>query len=183
MNTQLTQIWKDFSDELKAFIVKRTNNSSCSDDILQNVFIKIHNNIDKIEQSQNMRQYLYAMVKNSISDYYRQNKYHLTSNEIPELSDFENNESDNTLTELIAESCIHPFIKMLDPKYQEALLLSEIENIPQTELAEKLEISYSGAKSRVQRGREKLKQQLLDCCHFEADAYGNLIEVKRKCDC
>ena len=181
MNTELEQIWKDFSVELKAFIVKRTNNSSCSDDILQNVFIKIHDNIDKVGQSKNMRQYLYAMVKNSINDHYRKNKYHLTSYEIPELSDPENTDKDIDLTELIAVSCIQPFIKTLDPKYQEALQLSEIENIPQTELAKKLNISYSGAKSRVQRGREKLKEQLLDCCHFEADAYGNLIEVKRKC--
>ncbi len=47
-------------------------------------------------------------------------------------------------------------------------------NLSQKELAKRLNISHSGAKSRVQRGREKLKQLILECCALKSDVYGNL---------
>ena len=50
-------------------------------------------------------------------------------------------------------------------------------------LAERLGLSLSGAKSRVQRAREKLKQQLLECCHFELDRRGHIIDYQPRCQC
>jgi len=39
-------------------------------------------------------------------------------------------------------------------------------------VAERLGVSLSGAKSRVQRGRERLRQGLLDCCAIEIGRRG-----------
>jgi RNA polymerase sigma-70 factor (ECF subfamily) len=50
-----------------------------------------------------------------------------------------------------------------------------MEGLSQRELADKLGISYSGAKSRVQRGREKLKNMVLQCCEVATDKYGNVL--------
>jgi len=89
-----------------------------------------------------------------------------------------------TLNGIISKSCIKPFINKLPPKYREALIASELENQSQKELAESLDISYSGAKSRVQRGREKLKDLIQECCDFEHDKYGNLIQSNsNNCSC
>lgn len=38
-----------------------------------------------------------------------------------------------------------------------------------------LRISYSAAKSRIQRGRLKLQELLQGCCHIESDSYGNIV--------
>ena len=67
------------------------------------------------------------------------------------------------------------FIAELPEKYRQALLLTEFENVPQEDLAQRLSLSVSGAKSRVQRGRALLRQNLEDCCQFEFDPYGNLV--------
>jgi len=67
--------------------------------------------------------------------------------------------------------------------YREALILTEYQGLTQKELGEKLGISFSGAKSRVQRAREKLKTMLLDCCHFEIDRLGRVIDYQPRCDC
>ena len=48
----------------------------------------------------------------------------------------------------------------------------------QQEMAARLGISLSGAKSRVQRGREQLKQMLLERCEFEFDRLGRIIDCK-----
>ena len=80
-----------------------------------------------------------------------------------------------------------PFIRGavagLPEPYREALLLTEYEGLTQQQLAERVGISLSGAKSRVQRGREKLKQILLDCCHVELDRRGGIIDYQGQCDC
>jgi RNA polymerase sigma-70 factor (ECF subfamily) len=77
---------------------------------------------------------------------------------------------------------VKPFIQKLAPNYRDALLITEFQNISQKELAQKLNISYSGAKSRVQRGKEKLKELILNCCLVQTDTYGNVLNGEDK-DC
>lgn len=178
MTTEIAKIWEDFHKELRAYILKTTRNQADTDDIMQDVFVKIIRNIEKVNKAENLRQYLYGIVKNAIKDYFNSQAY--SNNEIPDLVLEEEIESLNTI---IADK-LKPFINQLPGKYKEALLITEFQNISQKELAEKLNISYSGAKSRVQRGKEKLKEQLLACCVFQSDIYGNIIEVKqKKCSC
>ena len=67
-------------------------------------------------------------------------------------------------------------INQLPEKYREAVYWADIKGITQNELAEKLSISVSGAKSRVQRGRQKIKEIVLKCCDINADKYGNIVD-------
>ncbi|KOY87694.1 hypothetical protein AD998_17555 [bacterium 336/3] len=179
--TDITHIWTEFQKELKGFIVNKTRNHADSNDILQDVFIKIIKYNDKVSQAKNIRHYLYGIVRNALNDYFKRKGYHTTS-EI-ELAEELTEEESHSLNATIANECVRKFIYKLPSHYQQALLLSEFENISQKELAEKLQISYSGAKSRVQRGREKLKELLLKCCILQVDNYGNIIEMNDKpCD-
>jgi RNA polymerase sigma-70 factor, ECF subfamily len=52
-----------------------------------------------------------------------------------------------------------------------------------TVASERLGISFSGAKSRVQRAQEKIKTQLLACCHFQFDYAGRIIDYQLHCAC
>ena len=52
----------------------------------------------------------------------------------------------------------------------------DFEGMSQKEYADRLGISISGAKSRVQRAREKLKDLILKCCDYQFDKYGNVIK-------
>ena len=71
--------------------------------------------------------------------------------------------------------------------YRLPLVLSEIEGLTQKEVATRLGLSLSGAKSRVQRGREKLRQRLYECCDIETGRHGIIgYEVRDKkhgCNC
>ena len=74
----------------------------------------------------------------------------------------------------------------LPESYREAIRLTEYEGITQREMAHQLGISFSGAKSRVQRARSKLKTKLQECCHFELDLLGNVMDCQHKgieCEC
>jgi RNA polymerase sigma-70 factor (ECF subfamily) len=39
-------------------------------------------------------------------------------------------------------------------------------------------ISLSGAKSRVQRARQQLRDMILDCCRVERDVRGNVMDYE-----
>ncbi|MDP6071302.1 MAG: sigma factor-like helix-turn-helix DNA-binding protein [SAR202 cluster bacterium] len=85
-----------------------------------------------------------------------------------------------------AYSWVKAMVDELPPAYREAILLTEYDGISQREMSRQLGISFSGAKSRVQRARAKLKDKLLDCCHFELDRRGGVIDYRSKesvCGC
>ena len=111
------------------------------------------------------------MAHNAIIDFYRSQK----KNTI-ELQDNSYAVSEEKLSDIqLADCCLMAFIKKLPDIYSEAIILTELQGVSQKELAERLNISYTGAKSRVQRARKLLKQAILDCCPYQFDKYGNII--------
>jgi len=120
MRKEVEDIWIEFHQELKGYIVKKVGNTNDADDILQNSFIKVIQNIDKVKGAGNMRQYLYAIVKNSTTDHYRNQG--TQKDEIKEQQIF-TEEEEETINSTIADCCIEPMIQKLPPKYKEALLL------------------------------------------------------------
>jgi RNA polymerase sigma-70 factor, ECF subfamily len=175
MKADITQIWIDFHKELKGYITKMVKNQADADDILQEVFLKIIRNSARVNMAKNIRQYIYGIVRNTIRDHFRTKP--TIGMEIPVVA---TEEEDQFLNATIADCCVKPFIEQLPEKYKEALLLTEFQGVSQKDLAVKQNISYSGAKSRVQRGKEKLKGMILNCCAYKSDVYGNLMEVENK---
>lgn len=175
----MEHIWNDFHQELRDFVRRKIGPSTEVDDILQEAFVKVWTHKERVEQARNLRQYLYGIVRNTTVDHLRKRrsweKEAAPQEEFSELDD-------HTLNQAIAESCIRPFIQKMPTEYREALILSELEGLSQKELALRMGISYSGAKSRVQRGRKKLKQMILDCCALSSDPYGNL-RWEKDCGC
>jgi RNA polymerase sigma-70 factor (ECF subfamily) len=181
------QIWEEFSSALRSFIAHRVSDPFQIEDLLQDVFLKIHSNIDMLKDSTKIRSWVYQIARNTIIDYYRKQNYELEDiDEIP-LEDEIANNSINEIVDLEPAQKVAAGLKgMIDDlpeKYAQALYLVEIEGLSQVELAKRLGISVSGAKSRVQRGRQLLKDSLMKCCHFELDRYGKIINYHPICCC
>ncbi|MEN2768072.1 RNA polymerase sigma factor SigZ [Ornithinibacillus xuwenensis] len=164
-------IWIEFHDPLKRFVLKRVSDQYIAEDIVQDVFIKISKSIHTLKDEEKISSWIYNITRNTIIDYYRKKKH---TEELP-YDLVAESEEDDTLTKELSR-CIGSFINELPEKYKEAIELSEINGMSQIELSNYLGISFSGAKSRVQRGRQKLKELLVACCHIEADRYGNIID-------
>jgi RNA polymerase sigma-70 factor, ECF subfamily len=177
---KLQLLWDEFSTDLKIFIKSKVKNDSASDDILQEVFLRIHNNINSLKDENKIKAWIYQITRNVIIDHFRAvNREQKESELLKELS------YTPTSTRFMDEA-ITDMIKSMDqlaPEYCEALCLIELEGMSQTEYAEKKGLSYSGAKSRVQRARVMLKEMLLKCCHYQADKYGTVISIQPACCC
>ena len=175
-------IWEDFRGSLKGFVLKRVQSEEDAEDILQDVFAKIHDKINNLKDEGKLRSWIYQITRNAIIDYYRSRKPTV------EFTDTIQKVEDETPSDVTAEisSCVKPMIDGLPDKYREAINLTDLKGLTQKELAENLGISLSGAKSRVQRARGKLKEELLECCHFEFDSRGKVLEYQSQngaCDC
>jgi RNA polymerase sigma-70 factor (ECF subfamily) len=172
------KIWEDFLEPLKRFVARRVENEFDVEDILQEIFYKIHTHIGCLKEEGKLRAWLFQIARNAVADHYRSHKPVSQISLTPE-------DTINETTEILDEDqeiimCLRSMINYLPAKYRQAIVLSELEGLTQKELAEELGLSLSGAKSRVQRARKELKGLLTDCCQFEFDRLGNIIDYRHK---
>jgi RNA polymerase sigma-70 factor (ECF subfamily) len=84
---------------------------------------------------------------------------------------------ENPLSEYqLADCCLRPMIESLPAIYRDALIMVELDAMSQKDFAAQLNLTYSAAKSRVQRARQLLKEILIACCNYQFDRYGNIID-------
>lgn len=179
MSIMTEQVWEAFHVPLYQFIRRRVNDEAVAEDLLQDVFLKVHQHIGALKEVKKLESWIYQITRNIIIDYYR-GKVPTTTLEEPEVLQLpEVLPDDDIVTELLPS--VRAMVRSLPEQDRQALILTEYQGLTQKELGERLGLSFSGAKSRVQRAREKLKQQLLECCHFELDRRGHVIDYKMHC--
>jgi RNA polymerase sigma-70 factor (ECF subfamily) len=171
----IENIWKEFSAHLKQFILKRTSDESTAEDILQDIFVKIHSRIDTLKDIRRLNGWIYQIARHSIIDYYRTKK---VAAELPETLMRSGNVENDISVDVLP--CIEAMVDRLPEKYRQAVILTTYQGLTQKEMGIKLGLSHSGAKSRSQRAREKLKDMLIDCCDFELDRFGKIIDYEPK---
>jgi RNA polymerase sigma-70 factor (ECF subfamily) len=163
MSPTTEEIWKEFGSRLSQFIRARVADSSTAEDILHDVFTKVQRHLDEFHDPAKLQGWLFLVARNTIIDHYRTQR---KTTELPEsLSDDDGFGNEIEVKEL--EVVFRRLLESMPAPYREALKLTEFEGLTQEQLARRLGISVSGAKSRVQRGREMLKELLLDFCHRE----------------
>ncbi len=171
--------WERYSRRLQGFIRSRVADDAEAEDILQEVFIRIHRALCCDEEWQRPEAWIYQIARNLIIDHYRRRR---ETTELPETLPAEPDMPEDDPTSELALS-LRETIDELPDAYRQALILTEYQGLNQKELAEKMGITLSGAKSRVQRARLKLRDLLLRCCHFELDRRGRIIEYYERCSC
>lgn len=165
-----------YEAQLKGFVQKRILDKDEANDILQQLYLKVYKHCEQLPEVKNMKAWLYQITRNAVYDFFRENSRYqsIADVELEELPDDTRHD---------VEALVEPLISLLPAEYAEALRLSELEGISQKEIAERLNISYSGAKSRVQRGREKLKALFIECCHLEFSHDGSIVSASIKDSC
>jgi len=185
------QIWTEFGDRLRAFIARRVDSDADADDILQDVFLRIHRHADTVEHRERLVSWLFQVTRNAIADYYRApvRRRELPAGAPHDLEvghqehgwdslDGSDDESRTAQRELAA--CLGPMIDQLPPLYRDAVTVVDLEGLPQQEAAARSGLSLSGMKSRVQRGRQALEHLLHDCCRIELDAGGRVTDYQHR---
>jgi RNA polymerase sigma-70 factor, ECF subfamily len=172
----LATLYEQFDAQLRRFIHGRVANPLDVEDILQEIYLRVHRRAASLREEEKLQSWLYQIARNAIIDYYRRQRPQM---ELPESLVLPESETADATADLAPS--IQTMLACLPPEYRQALILADFEELKQQDVADRLGISLSGAKSRVQRAREKLRQAFLDCCHFEFDRRGRVMAYQPRC--
>ncbi len=173
-------IWAAFAEPVRHFIRRRVRDDADADDILQIVFAKIHAGLGGLADTERLPAWIFRIARNAVIDHVRRHASGPVVVELPD--DVADVQEPVSAVEELAD-CVRPLINRLPEPYRHALTMTDIEGRTQRELADSLGLSLSGAKSRVQRGREQLKSSLLACCHVERDGRGRVVDYEPRPGC
>jgi RNA polymerase sigma-70 factor, ECF subfamily len=162
-NVAVEQVWNKFSAQLGQFIRARVAHPATAEDILHDVFLKFQSRLDEFRNPAKIRGWLFLVARNAIIDHYRTRK---PTSELSESLPVERAATEGIEIEEL-HVMLRRIIDRLPGPYHEAFVLTAFEGLSQKDVAKRLGISLSGAKSRVQRAREQLKEMLLDFCQRE----------------
>lgn len=179
---EVTNIYKQFHTDLLAYVRSKVRSKEDAEDILQNVFIKISSNVNKLNEEVKLKSWIFTITRNAIIDYYRTNanKKKVTVAEEIDENILDADDPDPTKG---LDQCMNTMIGLLPEEYRDVILDSEIKGMKQKDMAEIYGIAYPSMRSRIQRGRERLKQLFYNCCHIKTDQHGNVIEAQGRTDC
>jgi len=166
----------ELEQRLRPFVARRVPSSDV-DDVLQEVFLKMQAALPTLRDEQRFAPWIYTIARNAIVENHRQRARQPSLNLEPsECAEPPGDDAEPNVIEQELASYITPYVAQLPSPYREALTLTELSGMTQKAAAEALGISVSGMKSRVQRGREKLRELLDACCRIGLDARGRVID-------
>ncbi len=185
MSVSTEYAWQTMSQQLRAFFRRRVGDDQLAEDLLQETFVRVHNGLASLREQERLAAWVQRIAHNTLRDYFRKgfvSKEVLTADGVVADGVSEAPIADENNNEEIAAS-LESIVQQLPSRYREAVELAEFQGLTQSEVGARLGLSLSGAKSRVQRGRVKLTDLLLECCHFELDRRGNVIEYQPQHAC
>ena len=177
LNCDVPNLWQEHQKELKNFIFKRVRDRDLTNDISQEVLLKVYNFCKAKSGVKNVRSWLFQIAQNTIIDHHRRQSK-ISYKNIPDKI-----QEDENLAFQEAGKYIIPMLEFLPEAYAVPLKLADIDGMRQAEIANKLNLSLPATKSRIQRARQLLMEEFITCCHFEKDANGNLISFEIKDSC
>lgn len=173
---QASEIWIQFKARLYSFVKNKVHDHELAEEINSQVLQKLINSCCSGNEIQNLSSWMYRIAYNTLLDELKkQNQYASIT------SEHENDETSKSYSELT--EFIEPLIGFLPEKYAVPLIMADIEGIKQQEVAERLGLSISGAKSRIQRARELLRKEISTCFHLDQENQNSLNGFRLKATC
>lgn len=162
-----------------AFFRRRVSNAVDAEDLVQDTMLRMVRSLKDLRSKDRLHPWLFRIAHSVLADYWQ------SRSRAPETELDTESLADADLTSAHATKelagCLRLFVDRLPGRYRETVELSEIEELPHREIAQRLGLSISGVKSRVQRGREQLRHLVLGCC--AVDFYGGEVRtLERKPD-
>jgi RNA polymerase sigma-70 factor (ECF subfamily) len=84
-NCDVTALWQKYKNELRNFILKRVKDQNLTDDIMQDVLMKVYNFCISKSGVKNIRSWLFQIAQNTITDHYRKQSKFTEINNLQEI--------------------------------------------------------------------------------------------------
>jgi RNA polymerase sigma-70 factor (ECF subfamily) len=138
----------------------------------------MHERVHALRNREVLGAWLYRVVRNVIADRYRARR---RLGEPPNEDDLVA-DNDGMPRDVKAERavCVAPFVARLPSPYREAVTVVDIEGLSLKDAAAMVGISTTAMKSRVQRGRARLRELFECCCELDLDVRRRVVDYRCK---
>lgn len=166
-------VWKDYEQELSAFVLSRVRDKEIQKEVMQEVALKIFTSLHL--QKKHLRGWLYMLTKNAINDYFRKENKPLILLE---------EQLDEPRGHLLSE-CLTPMLETLKDEEKEILSLTQLKQYSLAEVEQQKGLSHSAVKSRLFRAKKSLAQSFFSCCDYERNARNDVVDFSadKGCKC
>ena len=143
---------------VKSISLRYSSDKQDADDILNESFLKVFNNLNKYDENQAFKGWLRTIVVNTAIDHYRKN------NLTPDYENLDNvhlaDLNEDVISSISAEEILE-MVRRLSPAYRIVFSLYVIDGYTHKEIAEKLGIKEGTSKSNLQVARRKMQSMIL----------------------
>ena len=153
------QLYEKYRKPLFYIAIKILEDQDLAEDAVQDAFVKIFENLNKIDDIHCCKTKSYVMTiatNNSFNLYCKRKQYALPFEAIEELA------ADYMDTKMEEIDSFEEMIKKLPVIYREILTLKYIQGHTNAEIAEMLDISQVNVRKRLERAKRKIKESLKD---------------------
>lgn len=158
-------VFKTFFDKHYSTYVIYANgylfDKAASEDIVQDVFIYLWENAERIDIQSSLQGYLYAMVRNRCLNYLKAikvtDRYHILEFNINLITEqvFESNSEENK--DIVYKHLLDT-LDTLPEKMQQVVKLKFLHNYKYAEIAEEMNISINTVKTQLKRAKLKIAE-------------------------
>ena len=134
-----------------------------AEDIVQDVFLKIWNQQDLLNVDQNIKSYMYTMVRNHALEIIRRQQLGARiTDEILYLHTAANSDAidDNEIEKYLILDRIYISIRQLPPKCSEVFTLSKVNGLTYVQIAEKMNISVKTVENHMGKALRLMRELL-----------------------
>mgnify|MGYP006288804601 CR=1 FL=1 len=184
--------WRPFVEGLRRFIAGRVP-SADAPDVLQDTLLRLHEATDSLRDADRAEAWVFSIARRAIADHYRQEERRPVDGTAGTADDM--TEDPDPTTDNLADydgahdvheevlSWLRPMAEKLPAKYRRPLVMADFEGHTHQEVADDLELSRSGATSRIRRARARLREHLERCCAVEFGPDGRAVAFSRREPC
>jgi len=178
---EFNRIFKEYQPKILRYLTRLTGMYE-AEDLSQEVFIKVESGLKNFRGESKLSTWIYRIATNTAVDRMRSPsfKYKVKdgiSSEATQMDDIDTEDRDLFTGEKIEStdqqyvrkemnSCIRNFIENLPENYKTVVILSELEELKNKEIAEILHLTLDTVKIRLHRARAQLKKKLKSNCSF-----------------
>lgn len=177
--SEFDDVYDEFNEKIRRYVERMVGKDE-ADDLTQEVFMKVNKGLEGFKGESSLSTWIYRIATNAARDKLKSRSFREDSSKVKLTEpDDETREEDGSICaeekSLSAEreairnemtECIREFVDKLDENYRTVIILSELKELKNQDIADILGISLDSVKIRLHRARVKLKKVFEAGCEF-----------------
>lgn len=180
-------VFQLYRDRIHRYIVGSVRDESEAEDLTQETFLRAHRQLHTLRDPAAVAVWLYRIATNVCYDRFREASYRNRAVALdpgaegsggdPEQQPDASHATrlDHLVEQAEMSTCVQGFLEELPDDYRMVILLHDLHDMTNPEIAQMLGCSLHTVKIRVHRARRRLKAALAAGCEFSHDDRGVLI--------